>query len=70
MAKRLMNYDRDTHLYSSFLKVTNAFFRYISNSFIHNCIKFVQFIFQPFIILVFKCFYCSLWLWELKLAKD
>ena len=64
---RLKISKRDTHLYSSFCTGTNASFRYISHSFIQNCIKFVQFMFQPFIISVFRC---SLWLWELKLPKD
>ena len=68
--KRLIDSERDTILYSSFCTCTNVSFRYISHCFIQNCIKFVQFIFQPLNISVFKCFCCSLWLWELKPAKN
>ena len=67
---RLMNLETDTILYSSFCTCTNVSFRYISHCFTQNCIKLVQFIFQPLNISVFKCFCWSLWLWELKLAKD
>ena len=65
--QKLMNSEEDTNLYSSFCTCTNASFRYISHSFIENCIKFVQFIFQPYITSDIRC---SVWLWELKLAKD
>ena len=41
--QRLMNSNRDTHLYSSFCTCTNGSFRCISHFFIQNCIKFLQF---------------------------
>ena len=70
-AQRLMNSDRDTHLYCSFFTVLFSMpFGCLSNSFIQNCKKFVQFMFQSLNISVFRWFYCSLWLWEIKLAKD
>ena len=53
--QRLMNSERDTHLYSSFCTCTNASFRYISDSFIQNFIKLVEFRFQPLSIAVFRC---------------
>ena len=68
--QRMMNSERDTHLYSCFFTCTNVSFRCISHSFNQNWIKFLQFIFEPLnIIAVFRCSYRSLWLWELKLPR-
>ena len=66
----LMNKDSDTHLYSSFFTCTNMPFGCLSNSFIQNCIKFVQFIFHLLKIAVFRCCYSILGIRELKMAKD
>ena len=68
--QRLMNSDRDTHLYSSFFTCTNMPFGCLSNSFIQNCIKFVQFIFNLLKIAVFRCCYSILGIRKLKMAKD
>ena len=42
----LTNSERGTHLYSDFCTCTNMSFRCISDSFIENCIKFLQLRFQ------------------------
>ena len=68
--QRLMNSDRNTHLCSSFFTCTNVSLGCLSNSFIQNCIKCLQFMFHPLNIAVFRRSCRSLWLWELKLAKD
>ena len=53
--QRLMNSYRDAHLYSSFFNCTIMSFECLSNSFIQDCIKFVQFLFYPLNIAVFRC---------------
>ena len=67
--QRLMNSDRDTPLYSSFFTCTNMPFGCLSNSFIQNSVKFVQFIFQLLQIAVFRCCYSILGIPELKMTK-
>ena len=67
--QRLMNSERDTHLYSPLCTCINTSFRYISHSFIQNLTKFVQFIFNVLKIAVFRCCYSILGIGEQKMAK-
>ena len=65
-----MNSERDTHFYSTIYTCTNASFRYISHSFIQNFIKFIQFMFPPLNISIYRRSYCSPVIWEVKMVKD
>ena len=64
--QRLTNSDRDTHLYSFFFTCRNLPFGYLLNSFILNCIKFIQFILHLLKIAVFRCCYSILGIREQK----
>ena len=65
-AQRLMNSDRDGHLYSSFFTCTNMYFKFFHSK-LHKSPSIYT---HPLNISSLGRSYRSLVIWELKMVKD